>query len=189
MRFLPTLTIGLANQWILLVLYATALISAVARLPQDKREWLFTDPKEELRGTRKLLLRLGQVVAVAFLVAVSLTPLFGAPVWLEVIGLGLYTTGTALVVVSIHSFGRSAQGEPTVEGPYRFSRNPQWVGLFSALLGLATSSGSWLLVLAVLAVGATYHIQIIEEEKLCRATYGESYAEYLQRVPRYLLVK
>ena len=59
--------------------------------------------------------------------------------------------------------------------------------LISALLGLSISSGSWLLVLAVLAVGASYHIQIIEEERLCRAKYGQPYEGYLHRVPRYLL--
>jgi len=189
MHFLPTLRLALANHWILLILYGAALISAVLRLPKEKREWLFEDPKENLRGTRKLVLRLGQLVVVLFLVAISLTPLLQVPVWLAVIGLGLYAAETVLMVVSIHYFGRSGEGEPTIEGPYRFSRNPQWVGLFSALLGLAISSGSWLLVLAVLAVGASYHIQIVEEEKLCRAKYGRPYEEYLERVARYLVIK
>ncbi|TFH32591.1 MAG: phospholipid methyltransferase, partial [Anaerolineales bacterium] len=67
-------------------------------------------------------------------------------------------------------------------------RNPQWVGLFSVLLGLAISCGSWLLVLAVCVVGASYHIQIVEEEKLCLAKFGQPYDEYLQRVARYLLI-
>ena len=189
MRFLPTLRLGLANHWILLILYGAALISAVLMLPKEKRAWLFEDPKEHVRGPRKLVLRLGQLVAVLFLVTVSLTPLLAVPLWLAVIGLGLYAAGTALMVVSVHYFGRSAEGEPTIDGPYRFSRNPQWVGLFSALLGLAISSGSWLLVLAVLAVGASYHIQIVEEEKLCRAKYGRPYEEYLHKVARYLPIK
>jgi protein-S-isoprenylcysteine O-methyltransferase Ste14 len=189
MRFLPTLRFGLANHWILLILYGAALMFSVLRLPKEKRDWLFEDPKENLRGTRKLILRLGQLIAVLFLVAVSFTPLLDVPAWLAVIGLAFFAAGTALMVVSIHYFGRSAEGEATIDGPYRFSRNPQWVGLFSVLLGLAISSGSWLLVLAVLGVGASYHIQIIEEEKLCQAKYGLPYKKYLDSVARYLLVK
>ncbi len=189
MRFLPTLRFGLANHWILLVLYGAALMLSVLSLPKEKRNWLFEDPKDNLRGPRKLILRLGQLVAVLFLVAVSLTPLLEVPAWLAVVGLALFAAGTALMVASIHYFGRSPEGEPTFEGPYRFSRNPQWVGLFSALLGLAISSGSWLLILAVLGVGVSYHIQIIEEEKLCRAKYGLPYEKYLHTVARYLLVK
>jgi len=100
MHFLPAMRLGLANHWILLVLYGAALILAVLRLPKEKREWLF-----------------------------------------------------------------------------------------SALLGLSISSGSWLLVLAILAAGASYHTQILEEEKLCRAKYGRPYEEYLQRVARYLVIK
>lgn len=189
MRFLPTLRFGLANLWIPLSLYGAALMFSVLRLPKQKREWLFEDPKENLRGTRKLVLRLGQLLAALSIVAISLTPLFETPTWLSVIGLGLFAAGTALMVLSIHYFGRSPQGAPTIDGPYRFSRNPQWVGLFSALLGLAISSGSWLLVLAILAVGASYHIQILEEEGLCKAKYGQLYEDYSRRVPRYLLIK
>jgi len=189
MHFLPAMRLGLANHWILIALYGAALILTVLRLPKKKREWLFEDPKESLRGTSKLVLRLGQLLAALLLVAIGLTPLLEVPAWLAVIGLGLYAAGTVLVVVSIRYFGRSAEGEPTIEGPYRFSRNPQWVGLFSALLGLSISSGSWLLVLAILAVGASYHMQILEEEKLCRAKYGRPYEEYLLRVARYLVIK
>jgi Putative protein-S-isoprenylcysteine methyltransferase len=58
-----------------------------------------------------------------------------------------------------------------------------------ALLGLAISAGSILLIILVLLVGFTYHIQILGEEAVCRAKYGVSYDEYLETVPRYLLFK
>jgi protein-S-isoprenylcysteine O-methyltransferase Ste14 len=189
MRLVPMFRIGLANHWIFLLLYAAALVWAIAKLPKDRRECLFADPKEKLGGMKKVVLRVGQVMAAAFIVAVSLTPVFGGPAWLEVVGLGLYAAGTVLVLVAIHYFGRSVEGQPTVEGPYRYSRNPQWVGLFLALLGLAVSGASWLLVLAVLVVGVIYHIQIVEEERLCRQKYGPPYEEYLRRVPRYLILR
>lgn len=53
-------------------------------------------------------------------------------------------------------------------------------------LGPALSAQSWLLVLMVILVGWTYHIQILAEEDLCRAQYGATYEQYLKRVPRYL---
>ena len=188
LHLLPTLSLGLANHWILLALYGVALMVAALGLPKKKRDWLFEDPKESLQGIKKLILRLGQLMAVLLIVALTLTPLFQVPIWLAITGLALFAAGTTFVVVSIHYFGRSAEREPTTDGPYRFSRNPQWVGLFFALLGLAISSGSWLLVVAVLAVAAIYHIQILEEEQLCRSKYGRPYEEYMRRVARYLLV-
>jgi protein-S-isoprenylcysteine O-methyltransferase Ste14 len=188
MSALPSLGFGVANQWVLLLVYAGALIISVMRLSKDKRRWLFEDPKVPLRGPRKLL-RLGQLLAIVIIACISLTPLFGAPAWLSAIGLTSYAAGTAMVVVAIHYFGRAPDGQPVTQGPYRFSRNPQWVGLFLVLLGLAISSASWLLLLAVIVLGAIYHIQIVEEERACRAKYGRPYEEYVQKVPRYLLAK
>ena len=189
MSILPSMRLGLANQWILLLLYAAVLMLSVMRLSKDKRQWLFEDPKEPLRGPRKLLLRIGQVLAIVIIVVMGLTPLFAVPVWLSAIGLATYVAGTAMVVVAIYYFGRAPDSQPVVQGPYRFSRNPQWVGLFLVFLGLAISGGSWLLLVAVFVLGAIYHIQIIEEERACRAKYGRSYEEYVQKVPRYLFFK
>jgi protein-S-isoprenylcysteine O-methyltransferase Ste14 len=189
MQFLPRLSLGLANHWILLTIYAASLMIAVATLGKDKRKWLFADPKEQLRGVKKLLLRIGQAIALLVIVLEALTPLLRAPGYLTGIGLGLFLAGTSFVVVSIYYFGRAANGQPATVGPYRFSRNPQWVGLFAALLGIAVSCWSWLLVLMVGAVGAIYHIQILEEERACQAEFGQRYEEYMQVVPRYLLVK
>ena len=58
MHLFPPLSFGLANHWILLVFYAAALILSIMRLSKEKREWLFADPKDKLRGTNKLILRL-----------------------------------------------------------------------------------------------------------------------------------
>jgi protein-S-isoprenylcysteine O-methyltransferase Ste14 len=189
MRFLPTLSLGLANHWIPLALYAAALLLSVARLSKDKRTWLFADPKEQIHGIKKILLRVGQVVAFAVIVLEALTPLFQAPAYLSVIGLGLCLAGTTMVIVSIVHFGRAPDDRPATDGLYGLSRNPQWVGLFCSLLGIAISCGSWLLVLMVVSVGAAYHIQILGEEQACRARYGQLYEEYSQQVPRYLLVR
>lgn len=50
MQVCPTLTLGLANQWILFVVYALCFLFSVFRLPQAGRAWLFTDPKKKIHG-------------------------------------------------------------------------------------------------------------------------------------------
>jgi protein-S-isoprenylcysteine O-methyltransferase Ste14 len=187
MRMMLILRLGLANQWILLVIYFFVFSYFVFRLPEEKREWLFADPKQMVHGLKKLTLRSGQIIAFAFIVLVSLTPLITQPLSIALIGLGLYVTGTFLVLVSIHFFGLAPNDQLVLDGPYRFSRNPQWVGLFFVLLGLAFNTRSWILVLMVALVGLIYHIQILEEEEVCRAKYGVTYERYLQKVPRYLI--
>jgi protein-S-isoprenylcysteine O-methyltransferase Ste14 len=189
MRMLPTLTFGFASQWLLLAVYFVCFLYFVFRLPKGKREWLFADPKQTIHGLKKLTLRIGQLLAFGFIVLVCLTPLPTRASGPAVVGLILAATGMTLVLLSIHVFGQAPSDQPVLEGPYRFSRNPQWVGLFLVLLGLAISAKSWLMVMIVLLIGLTYHIQILAEEKLCRAQYGDTYERYLQTVPRYLLFK
>jgi protein-S-isoprenylcysteine O-methyltransferase Ste14 len=187
MRMLPTLTLRLDNQWLLLAVYLLFFLYFVFRLPKDRRTWLFADPKEAIHRPKKLVLRIGQLLAFGFIVLVCLTPLPTLPSGPAIIGLILYVTGMLLVLLSLHFFGQAPSNQPVLAGPYRFSRNPQWVGLFLVLFGLALSAQSWLLVLMVILVGGTYHIQILAEEELCRAQYGATYERYLRTVPRYLL--
>jgi protein-S-isoprenylcysteine O-methyltransferase Ste14 len=101
----------------------------------------------------------------------------------------LYAIGVVTVAISLHYFGKAPSDQPVFDGPYRYSRNPQWVGLFLVLLGLAISANSILLVILVALVGFSYHIQILAEEGVCRKKFGPSYEDYLRKVPRYFLIK
>jgi protein-S-isoprenylcysteine O-methyltransferase Ste14 len=70
-------------------------------------------------------------------------------------------------------------------GLYRYSRNPQFVGYGLFILGfflLWWNSLAWIGLLAYAALA--YAVTLVEEEHLIR-TYGESYREYCQQVPRY----
>jgi protein-S-isoprenylcysteine O-methyltransferase Ste14 len=186
---IPDLRLDLANQWVLLVIYFVVFIIFVLRLPKEKREWLFADPKQMIHGVKKLALRVGQLLAFTLIILLCLTPLPSNLGGLQLIGMILYLTGTILVPLSLHYFGKAPNDQPVLDGPYRYSRNPQWVGLFMVLLGLTISAESILLIILAILVGLTYHIQILGEEAVCRAKYGASYDEYLQTVPRYLLFK
>jgi protein-S-isoprenylcysteine O-methyltransferase Ste14 len=73
------------------------------------------------------------------------------------------------------------------EGPYRVSRNPLYLGLIAAYLGLALLAPSvWAIVLAPVAVLLLLWGSIWPEERYLRARFGESYAAYTKRVRRWL---
>ena len=72
-------------------------------------------------------------------------------------------------------------------GPYRWVRNPVVITLMLVVIGEAiyfASVGIALLVLLGLPL-AQYQVTKIEEPRL-KARFGESYEEYLRRVPRWL---
>jgi protein-S-isoprenylcysteine O-methyltransferase Ste14 len=189
MQIIPDLRLGLANRWILLGIYFVVFIIFVFRLSEKKREWLFEDPKQMMRGWKQLTLRVGQLLTIISIILLCFTRLPSKLMGVESIGLVLYLVGTILVPLSLHYFGKAPNDQPVLDGPYRYSRNPQWVGLFMVLFGLAISANSILLVVLVILVGLIYHIEILGEEEICRAKYGASYEKYLQTVPRYFLFK
>jgi protein-S-isoprenylcysteine O-methyltransferase Ste14 len=88
---------------------------------------------------------------------------------------------------ALHYFRITPINQPVVGGPYRISRNPQWLGLFLVLLGSAIAARIWLYIGIVIIVGFIYHIQILDEEDACIEKYGDSYREYIKRIPRYFL--
>ena len=72
-------------------------------------------------------------------------------------------------------------------GPYRFTRNPMYVGLIAMLIGLALLLES-LSPLAVVPIFATIIATrfIAVEERMLGERFGPAYAEYRARVRRWL---
>ncbi|WMP18807.1 methyltransferase family protein [Thiothrix lacustris] len=73
------------------------------------------------------------------------------------------------------------------QGPYRYTRNPMYVGMLIILLGW----GIWLgsispFLLLPLFVWVLTKQQIIPEEKILEQTFGDAYLAYKRRVSRWL---
>jgi protein-S-isoprenylcysteine O-methyltransferase Ste14 len=108
-------------------------------------------------------------------------------------GLALAGTGTALYVRSLHDFGgswrftidREQPGELVTSGVFALSRNPVYLALSLVLIGVSLALGS--IPLTVLAAAAPlYFRQLIpREERFLQVHYGERYARYSERVPRW----
>jgi protein-S-isoprenylcysteine O-methyltransferase Ste14 len=105
-----------------------------------------------------------------------------------VVGICVTALGIAMLTAAVVQFGRTPLGEPVTGGLYRVSRHPQIVALFVSLVGAGLTVGSWLVLLLLLASRVLQHFSIVAEEEACLRAYGESYQEYLQRVPRYFVV-
>ncbi|HEX6535052.1 MAG TPA: isoprenylcysteine carboxylmethyltransferase family protein [Gemmatimonadaceae bacterium] len=72
-------------------------------------------------------------------------------------------------------------------GPYRYSRNPDYIGQMLMYAGIAVAANSWWpiflmpLVLLVVQRGV-----VRREERYLEATFGKEYRDYTARVPRWL---
>jgi protein-S-isoprenylcysteine O-methyltransferase Ste14 len=72
------------------------------------------------------------------------------------------------------------------QGPYRFTRNPMYLGHLIFLLGLALTF--WSSLALVILVGRAYwfHQRVLHDEARLEAMFGAEYAAYRTRVKRWI---
>jgi len=74
-----------------------------------------------------------------------------------------------------------------IEGPYRFSRNPIYVGFAVTYVGLAIAMDSWIaLILLVPCLLVVDRFVIQREELYLGHKFGDAYKAYRQKVRRWL---
>jgi protein-S-isoprenylcysteine O-methyltransferase Ste14 len=72
-------------------------------------------------------------------------------------------------------------------GPYRWVRNPMYIGVLSVWFGEAVLFHSVLLAgVGLLIAGIVHLFVVLYEEPTLRRQFGESYATYVRTVPRWL---
>ena len=73
--------------------------------------------------------------------------------------------------------------------PFSVSRNPIYLGNTTALVGLGLVLGNaWFLPCTLAAAWATTHLAIVREEAHLAARFGDAWAAYARRTPRWLLL-
>lgn len=71
-------------------------------------------------------------------------------------------------------------------GPYRFTRNPIYLGLLTGTAGLAVLRRRPEPLAAWAALAAVLHVKVRVEERRLSARFGEDYRRYAARTPRLL---
>ncbi len=115
---------------------------------------------------------------------------------LQVVGLLVSGAGLTLALSCVLAFALIGKGTPApfdpprtlvVRGPYRWVRNPMYVGAATALAGAATYYQSLPLLGYVLVFLLISHTFVLTyEEPVLRRTFGPEYDSYCRRVGRWL---
>ncbi|MBI1250466.1 MAG: isoprenylcysteine carboxylmethyltransferase family protein [Alphaproteobacteria bacterium] len=111
------------------------------------------------------------------------------------LGLGLFGVGLTLVLAAAGNFRRSgekpAPWTPTNaivdSGPYRFTRNPMYLGMALAYLGLAIGADSLVALALLFPVLLIIQFGVIaREERYLEGKFGAPYRAFKARVRRWL---
>jgi protein-S-isoprenylcysteine O-methyltransferase Ste14 len=111
------------------------------------------------------------------------------------VGGSLALIGLALSALSVREFRRAGTsvvpGDPSTvlveAGPYRFTRNPIYIGLVLFYFGVAiVATSAWMLLLLVPVLIILQRGVVEREEAYMQAKFGEAYRKYQARVPRWL---
>jgi protein-S-isoprenylcysteine O-methyltransferase Ste14 len=102
-------------------------------------------------------------------------------------GAGIAVCGLGLLVRAWAAGHIKKEKELAVSGPYRYTRNPLYLGNFLLGLGVGIGTDSW----AGLAIFAVYFLAfyppvILEERDRMARLFPEAYADYRKRVPIFL---
>lgn len=124
---------------------------------------------------------------------VNRPPGMGVP---QVAGMVITLVGAAIVVWCVVSFALAGRGTPApfdpprrlvVSGPYRFVRNPMYIGAGLALLGASLFYGSAALLGFTAFFALVTHIFVIlYEEPVLSRMFGPAYDAYRARARRWL---
>ena len=116
--------------------------------------------------------------------------------WPQIAGLIVGTLGAALALWCVGAFAWIGKGTPApfdpprrlvIRGPYRFVRNPMYIGASLALAGAALFYMALPLFLFVCGFLLVTHLFVtIYEEPTLRRTFGDEYKAYCRRVRRWL---
>jgi protein-S-isoprenylcysteine O-methyltransferase Ste14 len=110
-------------------------------------------------------------------------------------GAGIVTAGVLLALWADLAFRRKGTSpvpfRPTTalafEGPYRFTRNPMYLGLAIAQAGAAVLVDSaWIVALLPLSMWVIRRAVIDKEEAYLERKFGDPYREFKTRVRRWL---
>lgn len=105
------------------------------------------------------------------------------PTWKSIIlGAGLSLVG--LVIRAWASGHLRKEKELAVSGPYRFSRNPLYLGNLILGLSLAVGANSlWVFIIFAVYFLVFYPVVILAERERMKKLFPEKYREYIKHVP------
>ena len=181
MSLTPVFEIGVWNAWIFMLYNFLPMpllmllhrgIAREAAIPQSGIE-------------RKLFPVMWTIWLAAVIYSIFL-PLRLGTMWFYV-GFPISMVGLiAYTAVTITFATTQIEQKPLASGPYRYSRHPMYITQLVMFIGVGIACASWVFPLFAIVYSIPSFIYAITEERYCLEKYGDAYAEYISKTPRWI---
>ncbi len=174
-----------------LVLFTEAILIIFIAISIFFPRWRFWPPGG--LGAKFILVWLLTFISIGGLVALAILTwdtYIIKNIFLRIAGVVLFIGGNALAIWGLVELGTYASSgleyRLVTTGPYRYTRNPQYLGDIIALAGAILLVNSFYFTVASGLGIIIFYMLPYAEEPWLREKYGDEYLEYCRRVPRFI---
>jgi protein-S-isoprenylcysteine O-methyltransferase Ste14 len=183
MSFILDFEWGLWNAWIFMIYLLFFNVFPYVAL--DKETLKKLGAEMPLSETEKIISNIVTFLIFALIAYSIFLPLKLDTVWFFA-GLLIYLLGAIIMALAGYNLITARGDKPVTTGVYSFSRNPGYLGLLLVLGGTGIACLSWVFLLFTTVLLVLLHISVVSEERFCLQKYGDTYREYMERIPRWI---
>lgn len=165
--------------------------------------WTVTDPRGFFGRTKNLVsedqftLRISAIIVTVLYLGTTHTYRYEVGkhlLFFQYAGIMVFTLGAALCVWAKIIMGKywgipgeksARQNKLVTHGPFKYSRNPIYLGLLQMFIGMSVAFHSYSIFICYAVYWGMKQV-IIKEEIYLRGKFGEEYEKYLTKVNRFL---
>jgi protein-S-isoprenylcysteine O-methyltransferase Ste14 len=173
----------------LVILFGGGAISLRKNINQDGKapinRWLFYISKYSILAIWGAMVLQSWGIGISFI---------EVPLLFQIIGLGFWCSGFALLYIGRFEMGNSFRlGTPKeqtylkVDGLFRWSRNPMYVGMYATVVASSLYTLNPVVIILGAFVVVIHHSIVLAEENHMQKVFGREYLDYRNRVRRYVL--
>ncbi len=184
MSLIPAFELGLWNAWFFILPQILLMWIGSRILHRRKMASLSESLSEFSKAEKKVLNILTVLIFGSYIYSIFL-PMKTSTIWFY-IGLSIYTLGIITQIVAWQNLATTSVDNPVTKGLYHFSRNPMYVGDFLIYTGITIACLSWIFLVVLILAIFLDRLWAISEERECIKKYGETYREYMEKIPRWI---
>ena len=187
LEYLKLIPVGWSYGWWFSVAFGLVNLFFILKYPRHFLKRLLKFPSFEskfekvISFTSVIVFMRGMMIYTIFVVIDPLKTWF-------FLGLPIFLTGLVFYIAAMKAYAETDINVPVTTGVYKITRHPMQIFSILMWIGVGMASTSWIILVICLAQPVLTFPFLKCQERFCLQKYGDEYAVYLTKTPRYLLI-